>query len=375
VAYAELVTHNAIGGIGMNEEHRDPTSPIRVTVEAKDDRDFAFERRFEAAAPDGLEVALGDAAEELLEAGIDPSGLFRATLTAEDASTGRTLVRRRWMNDLRESGIRTEMRIMGRDLAMALREPKWTPSARIEIENLGEAWAESSSPREVLMSLREQALGLWTEASEPPPSVRVRLTAVTEIGVHDADFSAADAGELSGCLQSHIYRFWHEAEMARLDAEREEEAARREAEREEEIARLLAARVGTKEELLAEARAHPDWDAFLSWCDENEAFVDSYAAAAREGAERGESGTNLRVAAYRHAQHTALEPSRGIFSGSTWGARDELLALVTAVEDPSLAAALGVRIWRTDPDPRLLSFARRRKSGAGSGTDCTDADG
>jgi hypothetical protein len=226
---------------------------ITVTVEAEDDATGrVLEGGFEVGAPEELEVALEEAAEELLEAGLDASHGVWLTVTAEDAVSGRRFERQRDRHCVHEPGaLRTEMCLMGRDLAIAVRESEQTTRARVEVEGVGEAQAEASGSRELLLTLRAKALRMWGEASAAPALATARVAVETEgDGVYEADFTAADRDEFWKGLAGYVRRLSMEADSARLQRAREEERARLDAERAAARARLLA-----------EGRAHPEWDA------------------------------------------------------------------------------------------------------------------
>ena len=106
-------------------------------------------------------------------------------------------------------------------------------------------------------------------------------------------------------------------------------------------------RAPTKAELLAVARAHPRWGAFLDYAEENEALVYAAADTARARARNGQAAGRKGV------------------PGVNWSYRD-LHRLLVAIEDSSLASGLGFRTMadasirgdRADVPLRMVRFTR-----------------
>ena len=124
----------------------------------------------------------------------------------------------------------------------------------------------------------------------------------------------------------------------------------RQAEAVELSARLRGGgRTPTRAELLAAARVHPRWDAFLAYAQENEALVDAEADTARAMARNGQA---------------AVRYGRGVPQVDC--SYRDLHLLLVALEDPSLSAGLGFRTMadarirgdRADVPLRIVRFTR-----------------
>jgi hypothetical protein len=168
---------------------------VRLTVEAEEAAPGRVLTRSREVAVDELETAAEEAAEELLEDGLDVTSGVWLRVAAEDEKTGRSVQLLHDPYAVHEaSALVTDAALMGDDLAGWLHEPGQTWTARLQVEGLGAAQATAGGSRELMLSLRAGALRMWDAAPELPGRLveaRVELESATG-DVYEAEFAAAE---------------------------------------------------------------------------------------------------------------------------------------------------------------------------------------